>query len=115
MFAVLIHLSEEAATCAAAAQAAMQAALQHAAAAAARLVRPVSVLVITSILDFGGFDSSRILKVRGGILTMSIEDFPDNLHRGILAEMILAGRLGVACSAPAAREAGTAVWTSVLC
>ena len=49
----------------------------------------------TKILDFRGFDSSRILSLRGGIL-MSIGNFPEVLSQGILEEIILVGRLGVA-------------------
>ena len=46
------------------------------------------------ILDFRGFDSSRILVLRGGIL-MSIGNFPVILSQVILVGMILVGRLGV--------------------
>ena len=42
----------------------------------------------TKILDFGGFDSSRILILGGGI-PMSIGDFPE-----IASRQILAGRIG---------------------
>ena len=35
----------------------------------------------TKILDFRGFDSGRILILRGGIL-MSIGDFPESLSQG---------------------------------
>ena len=38
----------------------------------------------TKILDFGGFDSSRILILRGGIL-MAIGNFPDIVSQRILA------------------------------
>ena len=48
----------------------------------------------TKILDFGGFDSSRILILRGGIL-MSMWNFPESLSQGILVGIILVGRLGV--------------------
>ena len=48
----------------------------------------------TEIMDFGGFDSSRILILRGGIL-MSIGNFPESLSQAILAEIILVGTLGV--------------------
>ena len=37
----------------------------------------------TRIFDFRGFDSSRILIVRGGIL-MSMGNFPESLSQGIL-------------------------------
>ena len=53
----------------------------------------------TEILDFGGFDSSRVLTPRGGIL-MSIGNFPESLSRRILAGIILVGRLGVLTAAP---------------
>ena len=56
-------------------------------------LRPISVL-IAKILDFRGFDSSRILIQRAGIL-MSIGNFPRSLSQQILAGMILEGRLGV--------------------
>ena len=46
------------------------------------------------ILNFRGFDSSRILIVRGGML-MPIGNFPEIMSQGILAGIILAGRLGV--------------------
>ena len=45
----------------------------------------------TKILDFRGFDSSRIFRLRGGIL-MSIEDLPESLSRAILAGIILVYR-----------------------
>ena len=44
------------------------------------------------ILDFRGFDSSRILSLSGGIL-MSIGNFPESLNQRILAGIILGGRL----------------------
>ena len=50
----------------------------------------------TNIMDFGGFDSSWILILRGGVL-MSIENFPESLSQAILAGRFLVGRLGVAC------------------
>ena len=55
----------------------------------------------TKILDFRGFDSSRILILRGGIL-MSIGDFPEVLSHIILVGMILVGRLGIHTRATAA-------------
>ena len=48
----------------------------------------------TEIRDFGGFDSSIFLNVRGGIL-MSIGNVQDNLSQQILAWRLLVGRLGV--------------------
>ena len=48
----------------------------------------------TRILDFRGFDSSRILMLRGGIL-MSRGNFPEILSPQILVRIISAGRLGV--------------------
>ena len=48
----------------------------------------------TKILDFRGFDSSRILISRGAIL-MSVGNFPESLSHRILAGTILVGRLGV--------------------
>ena len=47
----------------------------------------------TRILDFRGFDSSRILMLRGGIL-MSIGSSPEMLSQRILVGTILVGRLG---------------------
>ena len=46
------------------------------------------------ILDFRGFDSGRILILRGGIL-MSIMIFPEITSQAILVGTILVGRLGV--------------------
>ena len=48
----------------------------------------------TNIVDFGGFDSSTILILRGGIL-MSIGDFPESSSRAMLVGTMLVGRLGV--------------------
>ena len=53
----------------------------------------------TTVLDFTGFDSSRILNLRGGIL-LSTGNFPEMLSQRILIGIILrwiilAGRLGV--------------------
>ena len=45
-------------------------------------------------MDLRGFDSSRILMLRGGIL-MSIGNFLESLSQAILVGIILAGRLGV--------------------
>ena len=45
------------------------------------------------IVDSRGFDSSRILMLRGGILT-SIGNFPEVLSQQILAGIILGGRSG---------------------
>ena len=47
----------------------------------------------TEILDFRGFDSSRILSLRDGIL-MSVWDFPEMLSQQILVGMIFVGTLG---------------------
>ena len=46
------------------------------------------------ILDFGGFDSNRILMLRGGIL-MSVGILLEVLNQRILVGIILVGRLGV--------------------
>ena len=46
------------------------------------------------ILDFRGFDSSRILILRGGII-MSIGNFLESLSQAILVGRFLVGRLGV--------------------
>ena len=62
----------------------------------------------TKILDFGGFDSSRIFSLRVGIL-MSIGDFPESLSQAILVGIILVGRLGAQDGQP------LPVQRSVLC
>ena len=49
---------------------------------------------ITEILDFRGFDSSRISSLRDGIL-MSIGNCPESLSQQIFVGMILVGRWGV--------------------
>ena len=48
----------------------------------------------TNIMDFGGFDSSIILMLRGGLL-MSIGNFLESLSQAILVGIMLVGRLGV--------------------
>ena len=48
----------------------------------------------TNIVDFGGFDSSIMLFLRGGIL-MSMGDFPDSLTRAMLVGTMLVGKSGV--------------------
>ena len=48
----------------------------------------------TKIPDFRGFDSSRILTLRGGIF-MSTGNFPVSFSQAILVRIILVGRLGV--------------------
>ena len=45
----------------------------------------------TKILDFRGYDSSRILIQRSGIL-MSVGNFPESLSQQTLVGRILAGR-----------------------
>ena len=50
----------------------------------------------TKILDVGGFDSSRVLNLRGGI-PMSIRHFAEVLRQRTLVGIILVGRLG-ACT-----------------
>ena len=61
-------------------------------------VRPISELRrpgrCTANLRTKGFDSGRILILRGRIL-MSIGDFPEIVSRGILVGIVLVGRLGV--------------------
>ena len=52
----------------------------------------------TKILDFRGFDSSRILVLRGGIL-MSKGNSPGDLSRQILVGRILVGRRKLPCCA----------------
>ena len=48
----------------------------------------------TTVLDFRGLDSSRILILRGGIL-MSIGNILESLSQAIVVGIILVGRLGV--------------------
>ena len=48
----------------------------------------------TNIVEFGGFDSSIMLILRGGILT-PIGDFPESLSQAMLVGTMLVGRLGV--------------------
>ena len=55
----------------------------------------------TKILDFRGFDSSRILILRSGI-PMSRGDFPEALNQLILVWVILVGRLKVLRHRPGA-------------
>ena len=55
---------------------------------------PCTADLRTKILDFGGFDSSNILILRGEILR-SIGNLPESLSQRILAGRLLAGRLGV--------------------
>ena len=58
-------------------------------------LRFLTVNLRTKILAFRGFDSSRILIVRGGFL-MSIGNSHEIVSQAILAGIILVGRLGVA-------------------
>ena len=53
--------------------------------------------VQTETLDFRGFDSSRILILRGGVIVSigSIGNFPEVLSQRILDRIICLGRLGV--------------------
>ena len=55
----------------------------------------VTANLCTKIPGFRGFDSSRILILRGGIL-MSIGNFSESLSQQIFVGIILVGRLGVA-------------------
>ena len=48
----------------------------------------------TTIMDFGGFDSSIILILRGGN-PRPIGDFPESLTQAILVGIMLGGTLGV--------------------
>ena len=47
-----------------------------------------------NIVDFRGFDSSTILKLRGGI-PRPMGDLPESLSQAILEGIMLVGRLGV--------------------
>ena len=53
----------------------------------------------TKILDFGGFDSSRILTLTGGT-PRPVGDFPESLSQGILVGIIFVARLGVPACLP---------------
>ena len=57
----------------------------------------------TKILDFRGFDSSRICISRGGI-PRRIGDFPETLSHAILVRIIVVGRFGVLSWAAARRH-----------
>ena len=57
----------------------------------------------TKIMDFRGFDASRILILRGGI-PRPIGDFPESLSRAILLGIILVGRLGVISPTTSSKE-----------
>ena len=61
-------------------------------------MRPVSCYgqspYSTKIMDFRGFDSSRILILRGGIPRPK-GNFPESLSQAILVGIMLVGRLGV--------------------
>ena len=61
----------------------------------------------TNIMDFGGFDSSIIVIVRGGI-PRPIGNLPESLSQAILAGIMLVGRLG---AARLAVQAGTVCGT----
>ena len=72
-----------------------------------RVVTTTSVLhslpgLSTKILDVRGFDSSKILRLRGGLL-MSTGTSPEMLSRRILAGIILAGRWGAVLPADVRR------------
>ena len=58
-----------------------------------RSLRKAMANLRTKIPDFRGFDSSRILISRGGIL-MSMWNFPERSSQRILVGIILVGRLG---------------------
>ena len=61
---------------------------------AGRPARRITANLRTKTLNFGGFDSSRILMLRRGIL-MFIGIFLESLSQQILVGRILVGRLGV--------------------
>ena len=48
----------------------------------------------TKFLEFRGFDSSRILNVRGGLF-MSMDNFRKKLSQEVLVGIILVGQVGV--------------------
>ena len=66
----------------------------HGACGAALMMPSSTANLRSKILDFRGFDSSRILILRGGVLR-SIGNCPESLGQGILVGVILVGRLGV--------------------
>ena len=47
----------------------------------------------TNIIDSGGFDSSIVLILRGGI-SRPIGNFPESLSQAVLVGIMLVGRLG---------------------
>ena len=51
----------------------------------------------TNIVDFGGFDSSIMFCLMGGI-PRPIGDFPESLSQAMLVGIMLVGRLGVLIS-----------------
>ena len=53
----------------------------------------------TNIVDFGGFDSSIILILRGGI-PRPMGNFPESLSQALLVGIMLVGRLGVPFTIP---------------
>ena len=57
-------------------------------------IRYTTANLRTTIMDFRGFDSSRILILRGGI-PMPIGNFPESLSQAILVGIVIAGSLGV--------------------
>ena len=61
---------------------------------AARLSGRVTANLPTNIVDFGGFDSSIILILRGGI-PRPIVNFPEGLSQAMLVGVMLVGGLGV--------------------
>ena len=63
--------------------------------------------LLTKIMDFRGFDSSRVLVLWGGVL-MSMGNSPEMLSRRLLVGKVLVGRLALACGHWPLREGGHA-------
>ena len=68
----------------------------------------------TNIVDFGGFDSSIILILRGGILR-PIRDVPESLTQAIIVGMMSVGGLGVLQPLPDATWRDTMHYTTRQC
>ena len=66
---------------------------------ALRAISTANLRTSTKILDFGGFDSGRILIIRGGI-PRPIGNLQESLSQAILEGIISVGRLGVFGDSP---------------
>ena len=71
-----------------------------------RLTQVIRPNLRTKIMDFRGFDSCRILILRGGIL-MYIVNIPESLSQATLVRIILVGTILVGKSHPASQPSRT--------